>query len=73
MEPATSPVRSTVASRPAACMWCHEITTQADVTRNHGLCRSCVHDNVEISWRLVYDRDRNIGAIPSNLRHAYGL
>jgi len=41
--------------------------------RHHGLCRSCVHDNAELSWRLVYDRDRNFGSIPSNLRAAYGL
>ena len=73
MEPATSPIRSTVASRLVACLWCHESTTHADVTRNHGLCKSCVHDNVELSWRLVYDRDRNVGAIPVNLRDAYGL
>jgi hypothetical protein len=73
MEPATSPTRPTFASRAVACLWCHETTTQADVMRNHGLCRGCVHDNVEISWRLVYDRDRNIGSIPPNLRAAYGL
>jgi len=41
--------------------------------RHHGLCSACVHDNVEISWRLVYDRDSNVGSIPSNLRVAYGL
>ena len=73
MEPATAQVRSAYSSRAVACLWCHENTTQADVMRNHGLCRNCVHDNVEISWRLVYDRDRNIGSIPSNLRVAYGL
>lgn len=73
MEPATSLVRPTVSSRVVSCLWCHQATTHHDVTRNHGLCQSCVHDNVEISWRLIYDRDRNIGAIPSNLRAAYGL
>ena len=73
MEPATFPARPTVASRLVACLWCHETTTHADVTRNHGLCKSCVHDNIELSWRLVYDRDRDVGAIPANLRIAYGL
>ena len=73
MEPANVPTRSTVASRLVACLWCHANTTHADVTRNHGLCRSCVHDNVELSWRTVYDRDRRIGAIPANLRDAYHL
>ncbi len=73
MEPATPLVRSTVANRVAACLWCHEITSHSDVIRNHGLCRNCARDSGEISWRLVYDRDRNIGSIPSNLRDAYGL
>jgi ribosomal protein S14 len=73
MEPATAVVRPTVSSRVVACLWCRQDTTQADVLRHHGLCRSCVRDNVEVSWRLVYDRDRNIGAIPSNLRLAYRL
>jgi hypothetical protein len=73
MEPATLPVRPTVSSRLVACLWCHAATTHADVMRNHGLCHNCVHENIELSWRLVYDRDRNIGSIPSNLRAAYGL
>ena len=73
MEPATAPVRPNPSSRTATCMWCHGAATHADVVRNRGLCHACAHDNVEISWRLVYDRDRNIGAIPFNLRVAYGL
>jgi hypothetical protein len=73
MEPATSPVRPAAASRLVACLWCHEAATQSEVIRNHGLCNRCAYDNVEISWRLVYDRDRNIGSIPANLRIAYGL
>jgi hypothetical protein len=74
MQPATSPIRpATAVSRVVTCLWCHHDATQADVVRNHGLCPSCVRDNVEISWRVVYDRDRNIGSIPSNLRVAYGL
>jgi len=73
MEPATSMLRPTVANRAVACLWCHQTTIHADIMRHHGLCRSCVHDNAELSWRLVYDRDRNFGSIPSNLRAAYGL
>jgi hypothetical protein len=73
MAAAISPVRPNASSRVVACLWCHGSTTQADVVRNHGLCRSCVHDNIEISWRLIYDRDSNVGSIPSNLRVAYGL
>jgi len=73
MEPATVSIRPTVSSRAVACLWCHEATTHADAIRHHGLCRACVHDIADISWRLIYDRDRNIGSIPSNLRVAYGL
>jgi hypothetical protein len=73
MAAAISSVRSRASSRVVTCLWCHGSTTQADAVRNRGLCRSCVHDNIEISWRLIYDRDSNIGAIPSNLRLAYGL
>jgi hypothetical protein len=73
MEPATTHVRPTVSNRVVACLWCHAATTHAAVIRNHGLCVACARDNGEISWRLVYDRDRHIGAIPPNLRVAYGL
>ncbi len=74
MQPATSQIRPTAAvSRLVACLWCRQHADHADVVRNHGLCESCVRDNVDLSWRLVYDRDRNIGSIPSNLRVAYGL
>ena len=74
MEPAISPVRPPSSSgRLVSCLWCHGDTTQSEIIRNHGLCPSCVHDSVDLSWRLVYDRDRKIGALPSNLRVAYGL
>jgi hypothetical protein len=73
MEPAIAPDRPTGSSRTASCLWCHEVATHADLMRNHGLCPSCVHDNVELSWRVVYDRDRKIGAVPPNLRLAYRL
>jgi hypothetical protein len=73
MEPAIAPVRPAAASRLVACLWCHGATTHADVMRHHGLCRECVNDNVDLSWRLVYDRDAKLGAIPPNLRLAYHL
>jgi hypothetical protein len=73
MEPAIVPTRPTVSGHTVSCLWCHAIATHSDVMRHHGLCYACVHDIADISWRLVYDRDRNIGSIPSNLRVAYGL
>ena len=72
MEPAIASVRP-APSRLVACLWCHEATTRADAASHRGLCPNCVHDNVDLSWRLLYDRDRRIGAIPRNLRVAYGL
>lgn len=73
MEPATAPVRTNASSRVVSCLWCHGAASHAEVVRNRGLCHACAHDNFEFSWRLVYDRDRCIGAIPSNLRDAYSL
>lgn len=72
MEPAISR-HPPLSIRPATCLWCHEKTRHAEVIRNHGLCRSCAENDCEIAWRLVYDRDRRIGAIPANLRRAYSL
>jgi len=59
--------------RTVACLWCHEATTQSDALRHHGMCGRCVRENREIAWRVVYDRDRNFGKIPRNLRAAYRL
>jgi hypothetical protein len=73
MEPATYFVRPTVANRVVGCLWCHQPSTHAEVIRNRGLCRACTEENVAISWRLIYDRDRQIGSIPANLRVAYSL
>ena len=73
MKPATVPLRPAASSRTVSCLWCHESTTHSDLMRHHGLCHACVHGIADISWRVVYDRDREIGAIPVNLRVAYGL
>jgi len=73
MEAATLFVRPTVANRVVGCLWCHQPSTHAEVIRNRGLCAACTAQNVAISWRLIYDRDRKLGSIPRNLRIAYGL
>ena len=73
MEAATIFVRPTVANRVVGCLWCHQPSTHAEVIRNHGLCAACAEHHAEISWRLIYDRDRKVGSIPANLRVAYGL
>lgn len=73
MEAATSLARPSLSKRVVGCLWCHQPATHAEVVRYHGLCRACVEQWSEISWRLVYDRDLRIGSIPANLRLAYGL
>ncbi|HWN58525.1 MAG TPA: hypothetical protein VNO74_10515 [Methylomirabilota bacterium] len=73
MEAATIFVRPTVANRVVGCLWCHRPSTHAEVIRNRGLCAACTAENVAISWRLIYDRDRKVGSIPANLRVAYRL
>jgi hypothetical protein len=72
METPAYPVPPNASSRFGTCLWCHQRTPQADVMRNHGLCRLCAEAAGDLGWRLIYDRDRNIGAIPSNLLDAYG-
>ena len=74
MEAATALEGSKIpGGRNASCLWCHRQATYAEVVRNRGLCQPCAEDNEAIGWRVVYDRDRQIGAIPRNLRIAYGL
>ncbi len=73
MEAATAIDRARVSNRSATCLWCHQLAAHAEIVRNRGLCERCVNDNSEIGWRVVYDRERRIGAIPRNLRVAYGL
>jgi hypothetical protein len=72
METAITPERA-VASRTASCLWCHATAKHAEIVRNHGLCEFCAHQDEDIGWRVVYDRDRKVGAIPANLRAAYKL
>lgn len=73
MEASSVQDRKSNSGRVATCLWCHESTSYSDLLRNHGFCSRCVQDNCEISWRVVYDRDRKIGKIPANLRAAYRL
>ena len=75
METATRFVRHALSNRirTVRCLWCHQPSSHADLIRNHGLCALCVEDCAAISWHVIYDRKRNIGAIPANLRVAYGL
>ncbi|HUO06447.1 MAG TPA: hypothetical protein VMU16_14710 [Candidatus Binataceae bacterium] len=64
---------NTTASRITRCLWCQQPVAYIESLRQHGFCRACLQDDPEVGWRLVYDRDRQIGTIPENLRAAYAL
>ena len=73
MHAATHFVRAAVSNRLARCLWCHQASPRTEVIRNRGLCAICIAAYVAMSWRVIYDRDTNFGAIPANLRLSYGL
>jgi hypothetical protein len=45
----------------------------AIAAKHRGVCPLCIAEIAELRWRVVYDRDRGIGAIPRNLRASYKL
>lgn len=55
------------------CMQCRTLVPMTESARYRGLCRICVEESALAGWRLVYDREKGVGAIPPNLRAAYGL
>ncbi len=56
--------------RLVSCVGCHRPMRWRFTDRNAtGLCRRCVAG----TWRVVFDRDSSIGAIPENLVKKYGL
>lgn len=74
MEPATRIGKTTAASdRSVKCVFCRDPILLADAMRTAGVCKLCASEIEEFGWRTVYDRDRNLGQIPANLRAAYKL
>jgi hypothetical protein len=57
----------------ARCVFCREALPLGDPTRSSGVCKLCASEIEEFGWRTIYDRDRNVGQIPANLRVAYKL
>jgi hypothetical protein len=41
--------------------------------KHQGVCQQCLDEITALSWRVIYDRDSGIGALPQNLRDAYNL
>ena len=74
MELVTRVRKTTAASdRSVKCVFCRDPILLADAMVSAGVCRLCTSEITEFGWRTVYDRDQNIGQIPSNLRSAYKL
>ncbi len=64
---------TTIAERMVRCAFCRDpIPLQAAIL-SRGVCRLCLDEIAELGWRTVYDRERNIGEIPANLKAAYNL
>lgn len=59
--------------RVSKCLWCHAPVRLAIAAKHRGVCPLCIAEIAELRWRVVYDRDRGIGAIPRNLRASYKL
>jgi hypothetical protein len=64
---------SVMAERSVKCAFCRDTILLADAMRSLGVCKLCSSEIAEFGWRTVYDRDLQIGEIPTNLRLAYKL
>jgi hypothetical protein len=67
------PGLSPAARRTVRCLWCHGPVRLVVAEKHQGVCPLCLAEDAELGWRVVYDRERNLGAIPPNLRAAYRL
>ncbi len=59
--------------RMTKCLWCRGPVRAVIAAKHRGICPLCLAELAELKWRVVYDRERGIGAIPPNLRAAYRL
>jgi hypothetical protein len=68
-------VRKTAATsdRSIKCVFCRDPILLGVAMLSAGVCKLCASEIAEFGWRTVYDRDQNIGQIPTNLRVAYKL
>ncbi len=64
---------TTVAQRTVKCVFCRDTIPFSVAIKTRGVCRLCIAEIEELGWRTVYDRDRNLGVIPANLKSAYSL
>jgi len=60
-------------AHPQKCAFCRDPMPSGDPAQSSDVCRLCASEIEAFGWRTVYDRDSNLGQIPSNLRSAYKL
>jgi hypothetical protein len=65
--------RVPIKRRKVKCIWCHEPVLLSAANRHEGVCPLCLSESSELGWRVIYDRERGVGAIPPNLKMAYQL
>lgn len=64
---------TTIAQRTVKCAFCRDTIPLTVAIKTKGVCRLCMEEIAEFGWRVVYDREQNLGEIPSNLKDAYDL
>ena len=73
LEQARTTRTTTIAQRTVKCAFCHDTIPFTVAIKSKGVCRICIAEIAELGWRVVYDREQNLGEIPANLRTAYNL
>jgi hypothetical protein len=70
---ALNPLDRSYLRRFVRCLICHGPVLLVFSARHQGVCQQCLDEITSLSWRVIYDRDRGVGALPQNLRDAYNL
>jgi hypothetical protein len=73
MKPSSKARTRDHSTRVVRCLQCRTPIPMAEAARYRGMCRICVEESALAGWRIIYDREKGVGAIPRNLRAAYDL
>jgi hypothetical protein len=65
--------KNPTAGRMVKCVFCPDLIPLALAMQTRGVCRLCIAEIDELHWRVVYDREQQLGEIPANLKAAYRL
>jgi len=70
---ALNPLDRSYLRRTVRCLICHGPVLLVFSAKHQGVCQQCLDEITPLSWRVIYDRDSGVGALPQNLRDAYNL